>query len=625
MSNRYFRALLGSKVLVAVTLFGIVTAYSLTVALAAPAADASAGPSAGVSPTVPPASTAQKPVFDYRPELLELYRSKKLLARESYEELRRFYVKRFVLEHADDLRNGLGEDYEEMNEWCRVNRDIFEEFCIALEPSSDNVAGAFRILNTLRKTFPGDIVKHHNLAIATAVVWEDGGRQIDRATVGAAAQARAKYNRRSAADAVANFRYYIENADKISQDLTGLPWEALVYIVNHRTPIAEREWALEKYGKKPGQIGKAYESVPYDNAMWGTRFKQCRMRGKDYTLQNILEIGAVCTQRSDFCSRVGACIGIPGLPFHGANDNTFNHVWYTWIDITDVKPNAIQFEIKNAGRYANHYYFYGRAKSPQTGATLFDYEFALDFEVLSRDILGKRQAILAQRVFTWIVEKEQLDLGQQIALLEEIIDLEPLNRGLWNHLQKIVKRLDGDETYSPQVERLMAKLCATFKAYPDVTWRMGTRMVTHFKEIGVRKKVYDQMAASFQAAKRRDLFCATQLLIADILVQQGKPGEAMTRLVDCATAFPDEGRYVPQLLDKIDEIVSATPALRDDRVSFYEAFFPDALNRQGGKPTKYTNGLYTRAVKVFEESDKPQLVEAAKTAVEAYRAKRKKG
>lgn len=348
------------------------------------------------------------------------------------------------------------------------------------------------------------------------------------------------------------------------------------------------------------------------------------MRGQEYSLSKILEVGAVCTQRSDFSARVGASMGIPGSRFHGTNDNTFNHEWYTWIDITSANESAITFRVNNAGRYANHYYFFGRSHSPKNGGRIFDYEFVLDFEMLAAGIRGKRQSLLALRVFPWIVEKASLDDGQQIKLIADIIDVQPINRHSWFSLLKIVKRLETNEAHSGKIRQLSAQLCKTFQAYPDITWRIGTGLAMHFTNLSARKAVYDQMAESFAAAKRRDLFCGTQMLCADILVEQKKPKDAMTLLMQCASSFPDEGRYVPQLLDKIDLLGNTTPAMKKDLVAFYEKFFPHALKHQGGKPVKYTTNLYNRTVKVFEEAKNPALAEAAKTSLDAYRSKRKK-
>ena len=46
-----------------------------------------------------------------------------------------------------------------------------------------------------------------------------------------------------------------------------LPWEFLVHVVNHETPLVERQWALQRFLPERSMIGKCYSKVPYDHEM----------------------------------------------------------------------------------------------------------------------------------------------------------------------------------------------------------------------------------------------------------------------------------------------------------------------------------------------------------------------
>ena len=594
--------------------------------LTSPVAAASIEP-----PAVAPEKTAEKPtgeaaqevpVFDYDPQLLELYRSKNLLKPAEYPALRKIVVQKFVREHSEKLHQGLGEDYEDMKQWCKENRETFEELCMALSDRYDNIAGAFSVLNQLRKTFPDEVKAYPNLAIATAVVWDDGSRESDRLILGAAAQARAKYNRKKSTHALENFAYFIEN-EKYMQGRLKAPWEALTYIVYQRTPLDERKWVLENYGEDQSKLKKAYHKIPYDNAMWSTRFKDCKLRGQEYTLQNILSIGGVCVQRSDFCSRAAMNLAIPGSRVHGVNDDTRNHEWFTWAEIEEITDNSINAKIKEEGRFKNDHYFVGRMSGPQFGKRMFHYEFALDFETLS-NVTARRQTNLALRVYPWIVEKAELDGNAQIQLMESIIDAQPLNRGSWIRLGSVLKQFQGQEEYSSKVRTLVGRLKNTFENYPDVTWRVGTGMILHFGDTKVQAKMYEDLATTFEAAKRRDLVCEARLIRAQLLLDQERPNDAIETLAYCATSYPDEGRYLSRILDKIDAISAATPAAAPLLVKLYQELLPLYFKAQGGKPVKHTQRLYDRAVKVFTDNGEIKLADEAKTAYDAYKDKRKK-
>ena len=70
------------------------------------------------------------------------------------------------------------------------------------------------------------------------------------------------------------FRYFVEAESVMQGRAKFLPWEFVVWMINDRTPLAERKWAIQNYLSRRPQIGKCYKDVPYD-----TRDAQHPQRG----------------------------------------------------------------------------------------------------------------------------------------------------------------------------------------------------------------------------------------------------------------------------------------------------------------------------------------------------------
>ena len=111
--------------------------------------------------------------------------------------------------------------------------------------------------------------------------------------------------------AAENFEYFLKTEQFMQGRGQWLPWEFLVLVVNHKTPMEEREWALKSYLPKRMMIGKCYAEVPYDQLMLETGSAQAKMNGHVYTLASLSEHGGVCAHQADFASRVGKSLAVP--------------------------------------------------------------------------------------------------------------------------------------------------------------------------------------------------------------------------------------------------------------------------------------------------------------------------
>ena len=62
---------------------------------------------------------------------------------------------------------------------------------------------------------------------------------------------------------------------------------------------------------------------------------------------------------------------------------------------------------------------------------------------------------------------------------------------------------------------------------------------------------------------------------ADLLVEQKRAGDAVQKLSAIILSFADEGRYVPRMLDRAEEIHNMLGGSRADLVAFYQKLLPE--------------------------------------------------
>src|SRR5262249_61380442 len=106
-------------------------------------------------------------------ELLELYQSGKLFQRSAYKELRAAFARRFEGVHAADLKKAYGADAEAINAWFAKHPDTKENFYTALAERYDDIPKALALFKEIWKPHPDTLPRWSQLAIATAVTWDD--------------------------------------------------------------------------------------------------------------------------------------------------------------------------------------------------------------------------------------------------------------------------------------------------------------------------------------------------------------------------------------------------------------------------------------------------------------------
>ena len=207
-------------------------------------------------------------------------------------------------------------------------------------------------------------------------------------------------------------------------------------VVNHKTPLVERQWALANYLPRRVMIGTCYHDVPYDDDMYHKKSPP-KLSEQDYTLENIRKFGGVCAHQGDFACRVAKSIGVPAAWVTGMAADGEDHAWVMWVELQAVNHANITFSLKSSGRYRTDHYYVGVLKDPQTGLQITDRQLELRLQTVGSNPQIKRQAALVMNAYPTLREKADLDSPQQLMLLSQVTQFCPGNEEAWIAIAKL--------------------------------------------------------------------------------------------------------------------------------------------------------------------------------------------
>lgn len=546
--------------------------------------------------------------------ILELYRKNKLLAKTEYAKLRKVFADRFEAKHQEVIRRALGESDGELRQWLDRRADIKEELYLAIDPQHDDVPRVLTLFKELRERFPQKFESYASLAIAVAVVWDKEHGAIHGSPTGQHQSVVPE----GQVGALENFKYYLDAEAVMQGRAQFLPWEFLVHVVNHRTPLRERQWALANYLPKRSMIGKCYSDVPYDHGM--LQGLDPRLKGKPHTLPNQREYGGVCGCQADYATRVAKSLGVPAFTASAANKYGDAHAWVMWAELGPVTRTGFAFSLESHGRYRDDLYYVGQLHDPHTGQSLSDRQMELRLHTVGMDPIAKRQADLVMRSYPMLREADAMEVPHQLRFLTRVIEFCPGGEEAWKTLARLSKEGQITKANSKPMLVILDRLLATFKNVPDFTWVVFEDMVAFEDRPKQRAALFARLAALYEQPKRIDLACEARLKSAECLLADGRSAEAVDALAATILRFPDEGRYVPKMLDKLEEICRKDKRSQEPLVRFYQQFLPKIPQKRGSAPSPYCMEMYKRGIERFKEAGRPQLVQMYQVQLAALEA-----
>lgn len=542
---------------------------------------------------------------DAEDAVVELHQAGKLTDKNQYRAVRAAFAALFEARHADAIREAYGDDYDALTKWLDARPDLKQNFYTALDERSDKLPKALGLFRALWKQYPAELEKHADLGIAVALVWDDPRGVYDYRPH----QVRTKSKMPDGlVDGPANFKYVVDNEKLTEGRIRHMPWEFLVFVIDHRTPLEERKWAQQYYFAHRASASW-HKDVPYDNDMLkGERTKDPglhpRLQDREYTLANIKNYGGVCAQQADFACRVAKSVGVPAVYCWGASSYRGLHAWWMYVQVQQASADRLQFTLNSDGRFVGFEkdaFYTGHVTDPQTGRDMLDRDMERRLNLAGRDRAGKRHAALLMRAYPWLAEKQGWDVKERVAFLDKVLQVCPQADEGWLAVAKLVKAGDLPADQKASIRSHVTGVLNTFKTYPDFVERILADLLPVF-DPAEQVKLNQQAVALYEKANRPDLSCAARLRIADAQKEQKKYQAAADGLVATITRFPTEGRYVPQLTLKMQEVCGEYKGGNERLAKLYLDLVPK-LAAYYGKESTFDKELQKQALDFFEKNE----------------------
>ncbi len=526
-------------------------------------------------------------------EILALYDAGQLLNKSEYPKLRKIYADRFARNQAEQIQTALGDEKSEIRQWLDENVDIKEELFLAIDPEHDDVVGSLRLFRELKEKYPEAFPAYANLATAVAVVWDRPQGVLQGSPIGQHQSVLPE----GQMSAMENFKYFVDAKKYMMGRAQFLPWEFLVHLVNHGTTLEERKWALVNYVPKRVGYGKCYHDVPYDNGMLSG--EPSLIQGKPHTLQNARQFGGVCSCQADFAARVGKSIGVPAFYASAPNKYGSRHAWVMWVELGTVTPTGFTFSLESYGRYRGDKYYVGALNDPHTGQPTTDRETELRLQTVGMDPIAKRHAQLVMRSYPMLQERGNMDVTARLVFLNKVIEYSPGNEAAWIALAQMSREGLITKTNSKPMVVALDRLFKTFARVPDFTWVVFDDMIA-FQDIPKKRAaLYQRLLAMYEQAGRVDLSCEARMKYAEQLVAQKEHKQAIEVLAAGVLSFPDEGRFVPVLIGKIEELLPEVKGGGQLLAQLYQQILPRIPPKRGNEASKYCIEMYEKGIEQF--------------------------
>jgi hypothetical protein len=568
---------------------------------------------------VPVALAADDPIQP----ILDLHKSGKLFDKSEYKSVRAAAARVFQTRMAPIIKDSFAADNEALAAWLDKNKEIKEEFFCAIDEQRDDVPRVLEIFRELWKDDQEAVAKYPNLAIAISVVWDNPKALYDYRghQVRTKSKLPADYLKFGPRD---EFKYHVTHAKAIQAKeainrYEVLPWEFLVYVIDHRTPVEEREWAIKNYIVRRPMIGKIYQEIEYDKVMLETKSEVCKLNGHDYTLPDIKKYGGVCAMQADFAARVGKSLAVPAAYVGGQSQDLGLHAWVMWVEVLAANKSAVKFKLESWGRYRGDNYYTGELTDPQTGEEILDRDMERRLSAAATDRLGKRQSDLAMEYFKDVSVTASLDGKKKVQYLLNALKLSVFNEPAWLELARMARSDEVGADMKSFVLEQTERLLTAFAQYPDFTWKVAGDLLTLQKDKLIRNRFYERLVLVYEAANRPDLSCEARLKWAEFLGEEKKWALAATGLAQSIKKFPDEGRYVPRMLDKLTAACGEFSGGKEYLSKTYLELLRKMNPRRGDEVTKYFIKTSGDALAFFQGEKK------TKEAAEVERIRRSAG
>ena len=292
------------------------------------------------------------------------------------------------------------------------------------------------------------------------------------------------------------------------------------------------------------------------------------------------------------------------MTIRAASANGGNHAWWTYVVVTRATPDGIQFLLKSDGQFVGFIkdaFYTGKVLDPHTGRTILDTDMHRQLNMAGNDKAGLRHVTLLMRHYTWLAQKLNWDTQERLAFIDKCIKICPLYEEPWVALAALAKneKLDADGTKFVRAEA--ASVLTHFKNYPDFISRIFNDLLFAF-EPAEQVKLNLQAVALCEKAGRPDLSCNLRLRISGAgWPKDSKWQTAADGLIVTIYRFPTEGRFVPKLTQRLQDMASKYKGGTERLAQVYLDIVPRLyVYYRADADATYHKTLYAQAMNYFE-------------------------
>jgi hypothetical protein len=165
---------------------------------------------------------------------------------------------------------------------------------------------------------------------------------------------------------------------------------------------------------------------------------------------------------------------------------------------------------------------------------------------------------------------------------------------------------DGKLTDAQEATRLVNKALVTFAKFPDFSWKVVADLLTPQKDKAYRTQTFEKMVAAYETLGRPDLACEARLKLVDYQVDGKDHKKAFNGLAFTVRKFPDEGRYVPRIISRMQEVAKDIKGGDSLMARFYLEILPRVPARRGDEVSAYCVKLHEQAIDYLKDAKKPK-------------------
>jgi hypothetical protein len=307
--------------------------------------------------------------------------------------------------------------------------------------------------------------------------------------------------------------------------------------------------------------------------------------------------------QADFAARVAKSLGVPAVYAGGETANLGRHAWVMWAEFKRLTPDRIDFGYLSFGQWPDLKHYAGEIVNPQTGRRILDRDMERTLAVTGYDRAGKRQAELIMRAYPWLQAEQPFTAAQRLAYFDRCLKVNPMNEAAWLEMAGLARagEFKGREQTAAVLDHVET-LVRTFRANPDFSWKVFDDLVSVQPDVLKRVRLYEKLVVMYEVGGRPDLACDARLKLADLQCEQKRHRPAATGLMFTIEKFLDEGRYVPKLMAKLQEVCQNVPDGPKLLAEFYLRVLPRIPPTREGVVSNYCVEMHEQGIAFLKEN-----------------------